>query len=480
VTTTLAAELISVSKVYDGCVANDSVNLKIQSGTVHGLVGENGAGKSTAMKILYGAIQPSGGQILINGRTVSHWNPRLAAQNGLGMVYQHFMLAPSETVLDNIVLGVEIKGPLGIRKRKQEIDKLNELMEQSGLKVPLHQPISALNVAEKSRCEILKVLYRNASLLILDEPTSVLSPQEIDRFLKTLLHLKSQGKTILMVTHKLGEILAIADHLTVMRSGRTIAELDAKDTNEEDLATLMVGRKLNLPKNTDIRTKNEKSNTVDELAVAPFGITVHTGEIVGIAGIEGNGQDQIIEHITKDAEALRTKPIGVIPPDRHKEGLVLEMNLQENLYLGRYQKSKKSYKTLASGTASVDADLFLKSHDVRPANHGIAAKDLSGGNQQKLIVSREMDFIKPQPKGLLAVHPTRGVDLGAIEQIHQKLLQAKARGCGILLISSDLQEILALSDRIAVVFGGNTVAWFTPPYDVSQIGLCMLAGKPHV
>ncbi len=474
-TTTPTAEFKNVSKLYGAFRANDGVNLRIGAGTIHGLIGENGAGKSTAMKMLYGLLAHDEGQLFVKGveRAAGRWSPRHAFENGVGMVHQHFMLAHTETVHDNLVLGVEERGPLGLRKRAAERAKLEKLMADTGLSVPLDRPAGTLGVGEQSRIEILKVLYRNADFLILDEPTAVLTPKEVREFLETLKRLKGQGKTILLVTHKLHEILAVADDITVFRAGRSVGTMARGDATIDSLTEMMIGRPLTLPR----RATNAAPSPEVIVSVPSFGISVHPGEVVGIAGIEGNGQDAIVHELLKDPRALRRQAFAVIPPDRHRDAVVLGMDVNENLKLGREQARHKGWELFTESGDDQALATFLQAHDVRPPNPHATVGSLSGGNQQKLVVARELDFSEPAPKAMLICHPTRGVDLGAIEHIHGKLLAAADTGVGILLISSELEELMNLSDRIGVVYKGKLVGWFKPVFDEHKIGRAMLTGE---
>ncbi len=454
-------ELKNISKSFGPVLANQNVYLNIQPGTIHALVGENGAGKSTAMKILFGLVQPDSGQIFYNEKLCHPWSPIAAFKQGIGMVHQHFMLAETEMVLDNLVLGVE-KSTFGLRKRKQEKQNLQKLMQDTGLDVPLEKFIRELPLGMQSRCEILKVLYRNAQFLILDEPTAVLTPQEVEKFLNTLRTLRKQGKTMLLVTHKLKEVLAIADEVTVLRAGKTVGVRKTAETSIEELSELMVGRRLKLPRvtpQTDIQSKALLK--LEELEL-------HSGEITGIAGIEGHGQENLIQKVLPFTQAL-------IPANRQEEGLILSFNLTENLRLKRNlvkQKGVFSY----FGKTTLDEKSLLKTYDIRPPEPKLLAHALSGGNQQKLIIARELSQLNHQSV-VLAIHPTRGVDLGAIEFIHKQLLEIAKNGAAVLLISSELDELMNLSHKIGALYKGQIIKWFVgPPYDEFQIGHHMLCG----
>lgn len=468
-----SAKLESIKKHYGDCKANDGVELEIQSGTIHALIGENGAGKSTAMKILFGMIQPTSGYIYINSKKIDKWNQQTAFKAGMGMVHQHFMLASNETVLDNLVLGVE-KNKFIFRNRELERQELEKLMKDSGLVVPLDKKISEIPVGLQSRCEILKVLYRNASFLILDEPTAVLTPQEIEDFLKTLKTLRAQGKTILIVTHKLKEVMAIADDATILRAGKTVATRKIKDTSIEELSELMVGRKLVMPK---VSTKNSSGKVILNTNLQSENITLENGVILGIAGVEGNGQEDLIKNVLNKAISQKI-PFGYIPSDRHHDGLILEMKLFENLRLNhQIQMNLKVFSKFENGTESESQK--LNQFDVRPNDLNLQASALSGGNQQKLIVARELTNL-PDDGVLIAVHPTRGVDLGAIEFIHDQILKAAKRGIAVLLVSSELEELMSLSHKIGTIYNQKINDWFTGPnYSEHEIGFSMLGGHKH-
>lgn len=486
-----SGELRGITKAYGSCISNNGVQLAVRAGTIHALVGENGAGKSTAMKILFGLVTPDSGQILFNGKPVEGWNPQKAFELGVGMVHQHFMLAGPETVLDNLVLGKECTR-FGLRDRNAERRELEALMKTTGLHLPLDARVEDLAIGLQSRCEILKVLYRKARFLILDEPTAVLTPQETQDFLNTLKQLRANGNTILIVTHKLKEVMAVADEATVLRAGKTIATREISKTSVEELSELMVGRRLQLPRVA--RASHSEGAARANIKSGKTALTLKAGEIVGIAGVEGSGQDALVRALVEplaskvetydllgaDARKftpaeIRRLPVAIIPSDRHKEGLVLPFTLTENLRLGRAQARTPSHRVFSSATAEEKA--LLEKFDVRPADPALEAAALSGGNQQKLIVARELGDLSAESL-VVAVHPTRGVDLGAVEFIHNQLLAAAAAGSAVLLVSSELGELMALSHRIGVFFAGSIVEWFEgPPYDERAIGLAMLSGK---
>jgi ABC-type uncharacterized transport system ATPase subunit len=489
-----SGELKGITKSYGTVHANQGVDLSIRAGTVHALIGENGAGKSTAMKILFGAIKPDSGTIRFGKTEVTgrspHWGPEQAFQHGIGMVHQHFMLAGPETVHDNLVLGAE-STRFGFRNRALERKMLEDLIKSTGLTVPLDRTVDSLPIGLQSRCEILKVLYRKARFLILDEPTAVLTPQETQDLLGTIRVLREHGNTILIVTHKLKEVMAVADEATVLRAGRTVATRKIAETNVAELSELMVGRRLQLPRAQ--RSVDSATAPVRvKLALGSSKLELRAGEITGIAGVEGSGQAGLIqalldpvsvghgleiEILGRDARTysprdIRGLPIAVIPADRHQEGLVLPFSLTENLRLGR--KQVQAHGLFGAATARERA--LLTEYDVRPNKPDLEVRALSGGNQQKLIVARELGDLSKESV-VLAVHPTRGVDLGAIEFIHGRLLEAARNGAAVLLISSELDELMALSHRIGVMYHGAITDWFEgPPYDEKPIGLAMLSG----
>lgn len=484
--------LQNVSKSFGAVNANVDVSFTLQAGSIHGLVGENGAGKSTAMKILFGLHTPDRGQVLRDGQPVQHWNTATAAQSGIGMVQQHFHLSEVETAHDNIVLGRESRR-FGLRDRKAERKKIEALMQETGFEVPLDAKVGDLSVGAKSRCEILKSLYCGAKTLILDEPTAVLTPQEVQEFLTVLKKLRTRGYSILIVTHKLSEVMDVCDEATILRAGRTVAHCSVKDTNAKELAELMVGRTLSLPKRPEHAPHMEM--ILEVRGNAAFG--VRSGELIGIAGVEGNGQDELIDFLTGHGNALskknlsatlfgkdisrssaldlRRQNIAIIPPDRHRDGLVLDFSAEENLWLGRKQASRRNTEKLPHDANSTRTQLAR--FDVRPSDPTLPAGKFSGGNQQKIIFSRELDSLA-KPAFILAAHPTRGVDLGAIETIHRELLGQAQDGAGVLVVSSELSELYALCHQIYVMYRGQTIGPFrrhpqTHHFDESAIGQAM-------
>jgi general nucleoside transport system ATP-binding protein len=485
-----AVELRELSKRFGNVAANAGVNLRVAAGTIHGVIGENGAGKSTAMKLLYGMLRPDAGDILVEGTKYVWASPADAIARGIGMVHQHFMLAGPYSALDNILLGAE---PVrhGVIDRSRARQKLEALATQYGLPVDWERPIEELPVGVQQRVEILKLLYRGAKILILDEPTAVLTPQETNGLFDNLKKLRAEGKTILLVTHKLKDVMSFTDHVTVFRAGKVTGEVPTSQTNPQELANLMVGRKVVL--NIQVppaRPQPEPALEVGELNLTGpagsrhrlSGITfnVRRGEMVGIAGVEGNGQSELVQALLHPRDSrcrtsgavkvmgqdvsdwppqrIRKLGVAVVPEDRVQEGLLPERPVRENFLLG-LQRSRAFNRAgfLDSRKLAEAATLAMEDYDVRPPDLDLPAGKLSGGNQQKLIVAREFHR---QPRLLIAAQPTRGVDVGAIEFIHQRIVRARDEGAGVLLVSSELDEILTLSDRILVMYEGRIVAEF--------------------
>jgi len=489
--TTPAVELRELTKRFDNVAANAGVNLRVESGTIHGVIGENGAGKSTAMKLLYGMLRPDAGEILLGGTRCVWASPADAIARGIGMVHQHFMLAGPYSALDNILLGAE---PVrrGVIDRPAARRRLEALASQYGLPVEWDCPIEELPVGVQQRVEILKLLYRDAKILILDEPTAVLTPQETNGLFENLKRLRAEGKTILLVTHKLRDVMSFTDRVTVFRAGKVTGEVPTAETNPQELATLMVGRKVVLSIYVQpAQPRPEPALEVAELSLrgsagsrhrlSEVSFAVKRGEIVGIAGVEGNGQSELVQAILHPRDpkcrtsgtveflgqevtscaALKIRELGVavIPEDRLLEGLLPERPVSENFLLG-LQRSRafSSAGFLDAKKLAVAAALAVRDYDVRPPDLDMPAGKLSGGNQQKLIVAREF---QRQPRMLIAAQPTRGVDVGAIEFIHQRIVRARDDGAGVLLVSSELDEILTLSDRILVMYEGRIVAEYS-------------------
>lgn len=488
---TPAVELRELAKRFGSCIANAGVNLQVQPGTIHGIIGENGAGKSTAMKMLYGLFPPDSGEIFIDGNKKSWKSPADAIASGIGMVHQHFMLAGPATALDNILLGAEPRRH-GLIDRKSARARLDVLARQYGLPVPWDRPVEELPVGIQQRIEILKLLFRDARILILDEPTSVLTPQETGDLFENLRRLRDEGKTSLLLTHKLREVMAITGRVTVFRGGKVTGEMETAGTNPAELAGLMVGRKVELSiavapakpleeAAIEVSDLNLKGAASSRHRLRDINFKVRRGEIVGIAGVEGNGQSDLLQALLHPNEArcrtsgtvrmlgrdvtewtaakIRDLGVAVLPEDRLREALLPECPVAENFLLGLQQRKEfcrsgfvRREKVEAAAARAMDE------YDVRPRGLTMPAGRLSGGNQQKLVVARE--FAR-QPGVLIAAQPTRGVDVGAIEFIHRRIAQARDDGAGVLLVSFELDEILTLSDRIFVIYEGRLVAEFS-------------------
>lgn len=507
-----AVEIKNLNKTFGGLHANRGVHLKVKRGSIHAIVGENGAGKSTAMKILYGIYQPDSGEILIHGKSwgkkSKQWSsPSDAINNGIGMIHQHFMLGAPYSVLENVMLGAEhtqssfkwLPSFLRPLNRKKARKRLSECSHRYKIFVDFEAKISDLSVGLQQRVEILKLLYREAEILILDEPTAVLTPQETIELFTHLRALRDQGKTILMITHKLKEVMDTADRVTVFRAGKVVAERDVCETNSDDLATLMVGRKIH--DHTKVLSSVQRGPVALALSGVSLGkrlkdlhFEVRCGEIVGVCGVEGNGQSELLRLILHPKEqredvsgsitlfgmkinhwsAARIKKEGVafIPEDRIREGLILDRPLCENFLLGLQQRSPFSKRGFLNvRKLKEDTREAIRQYSIHPHSLRTKAGHLSGGNQQKLIIARELRL---SPRLLIAAHPTRGVDIGAIEFIHKKILDARSQGLAVLLFSSELEEIIALSDRIFVMYEGRMVAQFLRgKADERTLGLCM-------
>lgn len=496
-------ELKNITKVCGANIlANDDVSIFVNKGTIHAIVGENGAGKSTIMKIAYGFYNADSGEIYIDGHKVSIKTPQDAIRLGIGMVHQHFMLVDTMTVAENIILGAETGSPANLDLEKANRD-IKALSEELRLDIDPTALIEDLSVGQQQRVELLKALYRNAELLILDEPTAVLSPQEVDEFFGILRRMKDQGKTIIIITHKLEEVLAISDDVTVMRSGKVVGRVITAETNTKELAKLIVGREVLLRVDKTDAVPGEVILEVIGLHVAgrhghgvkDISFVVRKGEIVGIAGIEGNGQTELIEALAglskvhggsvkfegrdiTNIGARKMKELGIahIPEDRQKRGLLMRSDLAENSILGvHYRPPVAAAGGLLSETAIQQrVTEIIERFDVRPPDPEVTARSLSGGNQQKLIIGREFEL---NPKLLLVSQPTRGVDIGAIEFIHKKLIELRDSGKGVLLVSAELEEVTALADRLLVIREGEIVGEFDPQStSVEEIGLLMTGG----
>ncbi len=482
-----AIELQGITKRFPGVVANDDVHLSVETGEIHAICGENGAGKSTLMKILYGMQSPDEGVMKVFGKEVTFSSPTEAIDLGIGMVHQHFMLADQFTVLESVILGAEPVKRLGRIDFAAARRHLDEVSAAYGLDVDPNELVEHLEVGERQRVEIIKVLFRGASILILDEPTAVLVPQEVEELFRNMRELKAAGSTILFIDHKLDEVLEIADTITVIRQGRTVATVKPADVTAHDLAELMVGSELPTPATTESTVTSDVALEVSGLTVSAAGravvdnvdLVVHRGEVVGVAGVEGNGQSELVDAIigTRSISAgsiellgsdvshtsvrhRRDGGIGYIPQDRHRDGLMLDAPLWENTALGHQSRapfSKGIWMNRAGMRAA--AESIRQKFDVRTPNVDVAAHALSGGNQQKLIVGREMSA---EPKLLIAAHPTRGIDVGAQAAVWDQLRTARANGMATLLVSADLDELIGLSDTIVVMLRGRIVATLDP------------------
>ncbi len=484
---TPAVELRGITKRFPGVVANRDIDIKVARGSVHAIVGENGAGKSTLMKTLYGMHRPDEGTVTVEGRQVVLHSPADAIALGIGMVHQHFKLADNFTVLENVVLGAEPRRGLAL-DFAQARRTIVEIGRQYGLEVDPDALVQDLGVGDRQRVEIIKVLYRGARVLILDEPTAVLVPQEVDELFDALRELKAEGLSIIFISHKLDEVLAVADEITVIRRGTTVATVDPRSTTARQLAELMVGSELPSPATTESTVTDVPELVVTGLGLAgeegrallsDISFTIHRGEVLGIAGVEGNGQAELVETLlgirTASAGTVclggqditdwptrrrREAGIGYIPEDRVRHGLLLEAPLWENRMLGHQTQAPNVKGALVDRAgARADTERIVREYDVRTPSVDVLASALSGGNQQKLIVGREMSG---EPTVLLAAHPTRGVDVGAQAAIWDLLRAARARGLAVLLISADLDELIGLSDTLQVILRGRLVAQVDP------------------
>jgi general nucleoside transport system ATP-binding protein len=496
-------EMRGITKRFGEVLANDHIDLAIPDQSIHAIIGENGAGKSTVMNILYGFYTADEGEILVDGQPSQINRPADAIKLGLGMVHQHFMLVEPLTVTENIVLGAEPTAGLSIDYRKART-RVHEISEQYGLKIDPDARVGDLSVGQQQRVEILKTLYRGARILILDEPTAVLTPQEVAEMFAILRGLRDQGKTIIIITHKLAEVLALSDNITVMRDGRVVGNLPTGEATAEGLARMMVGREVLLRVKKDEAKPRKPVLSVRGLTLKGaegktildgVSFEVRGGETLGIAGVEGNGQTELIEILAglRDATSgeilLEDKPLdGVttrerkrrgiahIPEDRHRRGLLLPFDLAANSILGVHRNHPISNILLLNNDFIVArAERLVNAYDVRPPNITLPAQALSGGNQQKLIVAREFDI---KPRLVLVAQPTRGVDIGATEFIHRKLIELRDAGAAILLVSAELDEVLSLSDRVVVIYEGRLVGEVDPKtVSEEQIGLMMTGGS---
>lgn len=496
-------EMRDITKVFGGFVANDKINLHLRKGEIHALLGENGAGKSTLMNMLAGLLEPTSGEIAVNGQVVNLDSPSKAASLGIGMVHQHFMLVEAFTVAENIILGSELtkNGVLDIAGASKEIKALSE---RYGLAVDPSAKVADTSVGAQQRVEILKTLYRGADILIFDEPTAVLTPSEIDELMAIMKNLVKEGKSIILITHKLDEIRAVSDRVTVIRRGKSIETVEIAGATNADLAEMMVGRSVSFKTEKQASKPKEVVLSIKDLvvnenrgvpAVKNLSLDVRAGEIVGIAGIDGNGQSELIQAITglrkvesgsielKGDSIVGLHPrqitelsVGHVPEDRHRDGLILEMMISENIALQTYYKEPHSKNGILNySNITSYAKKLMEEFDVRAASELVPAAALSGGNQQKAIIAREIDR---DPDLLIVSQPTRGLDVGAIEYIHKRLIEERDNGKAVLVVSFELDEILNVSDRIAVIHDGKIQGIVSPETTNKQgLGVLMAGGN---
>ncbi|KEQ37192.1 heme ABC exporter, ATP-binding protein CcmA [Streptococcus mitis] len=496
-------EMRDITKVFGEFVANDKINLNLRKGEIHALLGENGAGKSTLMNMLAGLLEPTSGEIVVNGQVVNLDSPSKAASLGIGMVHQHFMLVEAFTVAENIILGSELtkNGVLDIAGASKEIKALSE---RYGLAVDPSAKVADISVGAQQRVEILKTLYRGADILIFDEPTAVLTPSEIDELMAIMKNLVKEGKSIILITHKLDEIRAVSDRVTVIRRGKSIETVEIAGATNADLAEMMVGRSVSFKTEKQASQPKEVVLSIKDLvvnenrgvpAVKNLSLDVRAGEIVGIAGIDGNGQSELIQAITglrkvesgsvelKGNSIVGLHPrqitelsVGHVPEDRHRDGLILEMMISENIALQTYYKEPHSKNGILNySNITSYAKKLMEEFDVRAASELVPAAALSGGNQQKAIIAREIDR---DPDLLIVSQPTRGLDVGAIEYIHKRLIEERDNGKAVLVVSFELDEILNVSDRIAVIHDGKIQGIVSPETTNKQeLGVLMAGGN---
>lgn len=500
-----AIEMLHITKKFPGIIANDDITLQLKKGEIHALLGENGAGKSTLMSVLFGLYQPEGGEIHKDGKKVEINDPNDANDLGIGMVHQHFKLVECFTVLDNIILGIE-PNKHGFLMKAEAKKKVEELSKKYGLYVDTDAVIEDISVGMQQRTEILKMLYRDNEILIFDEPTAVLTPQEISELMQIMKNLAAEGKSILFISHKLNEIMEVADRCTVLRKGKYVGTVNVKDTTKSELSKMMVGRNVEFVvqkeeakpgevildvKDMTVASKLHKKNAVNKVS-----LNVRAGEIVCIAGIDGNGQTEFVygltglepvtegkitlcgQDITNISIRKRNENMSHIPEDRHKHGLVLDYTLEDNMILQRYFEPEFVSKAGFMNRKNIRAyaERLIEQYDIRSGQGPITtARSMSGGNQQKAIVAREID---KDPQLLVAVQPTRGLDVGAIEYIHKQLVKQRDEGRAVLLVSLELEEVMSVSDRILVMFEGKIVGELDPKKTtVEELGLYMAGAK---
>ena len=497
-------EMLHITKEFPGIIANDDITLQLRRGEIHALLGENGAGKSTLMSVLFGLYQPEAGEIRKNGQVVKINDPNDATALGIGMVHQHFQLIDVFTVLDNIILGAETT-KFGFLQKKEARKKVEELSEKYGLKVDLDAKVEDITVGMQQRVEILKMLYRDNEILIFDEPTAVLTPQEIEELMATMKEFAKEGKSILFISHKLNEIMEVADRVTVLRKGKYVGTVNTCDTDKQSLSNMMVGRPVQLevvkdearPGETVLKVEHLSvpSHTHKKDAVHDVSFEARAGEILCIAGIDGNGQTELVYGLTGLEKCSggtvtlcghdishatirqRGENMSHIPEDRHKHGLVLDFTLEQNMVLQRFREPRFQHMGFIKPAAVREyADRLIEQYDVRSGQGPVTvARSMSGGNQQKAIIAREVDREKPL---IVAVQPTRGLDVGAIEYIHSQLVAERDKGKAVLLVSLELDEVMSLSDRILVMYEGEIVGELDPKATtVQELGLYMAGAK---
>jgi ABC-type uncharacterized transport system ATPase subunit len=506
-------EFRNTSKWFGDCISYQDLSFSVEAGTIHGLVGENGAGKSTAMKTLFGIYPPDAGEIFIRGKKSAIKNPIHAMKHGIGMVHQHFMLAPSETVIDNIILGHEPKILGTFLNHKKARKALDQISNDYGLQFKKWDvPVSELSVGEQQRVEIIKLLYQKSEVLILDEPTAVLTPQEVKDLFQNLRRLKTEGKTIILISHKLKEVLEFTDNVTVMRRGAGIGTQKTSGTTEAELAQMMVGREVSFTYQGERKMVSNQSKLKPILEIKDLSIQSRTepirsvsfqlkpNEILGIAGIQGNGQTELLKYLSHPARfrnasgeylirgksvidatplQLRAHKIGLVPEDRLAEGLLLQQDMRGNFLLGQEEDSRYAkFGMIKNQSLAKAVEQKISEFDIRPTDPSTLLGKMSGGNQQKLVIARSLD---PSPEVLLVAHPTRGVDVGAIEKIHESIVHERNLGRAVFLFSSELDELIDLSDRILVFFGGEIRAEFSRrEFDPWTLGRVMGGGDKDV